>query len=230
MSHQQPRTPVTLAFDVYGTLIDTGGVTSILQSMVGDLATRFSSRWREKQLEYSFRRGLMGQYVDFSVCTRNALDYTCAELGADLTETQRRALMDSYRSLPPFADVLPALQQLQQQNCRLYAFSNGRGQDVDRLLRYAGIRELLLDVVSVHEVASFKPDPAVYRHFLSRTASAAEHSRMISGNPFDILGAAACGIGTIWVKRRADALFDPWEEQPDQVINSLSQLPRCLEQ
>jgi 2-haloacid dehalogenase len=50
---------VTLAFDVYGTLIDTHGVVSALQALIGDKAKDFSHSWREKQLEYSFRRGLM---------------------------------------------------------------------------------------------------------------------------------------------------------------------------
>jgi 2-haloacid dehalogenase len=68
---------VTLAFDVYGTLIDTQGVVSKLQELVGDKATSFSQTWREKQLEYTFRRGLMQNYQNFSVCTSNALDYTC---------------------------------------------------------------------------------------------------------------------------------------------------------
>ena len=51
----------TLAFDVYGTLIDTQGVTVILEQFLGDRAFEFSRTWREKQLEYSFRRGLMQQ-------------------------------------------------------------------------------------------------------------------------------------------------------------------------
>jgi len=48
---------VTLAFDVYGTLIDTHGLVSALEKMIGSGAEEFSRIWREKQLEYSFRRG-----------------------------------------------------------------------------------------------------------------------------------------------------------------------------
>jgi 2-haloacid dehalogenase len=62
---------ITLAFDVYGTLIDTAGVTQALEKYVGDKASAFSSLWREKQLEYSFRRGLMQNYQSFAVCTQN---------------------------------------------------------------------------------------------------------------------------------------------------------------
>ena len=67
----------TLAFDVYGTLINTHGVVSLLENMVGDNAHAFSTTQREKQQEYSFRWSLMQNYMPFSVCTEHALDYAC---------------------------------------------------------------------------------------------------------------------------------------------------------
>ena len=42
---------ITLAFDVYGTLIDTQGVVASLQQLVGDQASDCSRTWRDKQLE-----------------------------------------------------------------------------------------------------------------------------------------------------------------------------------
>lgn len=68
----------TLAFDIYGTLIDTHGVVGALEKTVGNAAVEFSRTWRDKQLEYTFRRGLMQSYEDFDVCTSQALDYACA--------------------------------------------------------------------------------------------------------------------------------------------------------
>jgi len=46
-------TTTTLAFDVYGTLIDTSGVVETLEPILGERATGFSDLWRAKQLEYS---------------------------------------------------------------------------------------------------------------------------------------------------------------------------------
>jgi len=63
-----------LAFDIYGTLIDTQGVVTLLVDILGDeKAMLFSETWRLKQLEYSYRRGLMKQYKKFSICTEEAL-------------------------------------------------------------------------------------------------------------------------------------------------------------
>ncbi len=76
---------IVLAFDVYGTLIDTAGVTEELRDIIGDRAPGFAQLWRDKQLEYSFRRALMQNYADFSVCTRQALEYTGKQLGVALS-------------------------------------------------------------------------------------------------------------------------------------------------
>ena len=66
----------TIAFDVYGTLVNPLAMADRLKSLVGDAAGRFDELWRTKQLEYSFRRGLMRAYQPFSVCTWEALLYT----------------------------------------------------------------------------------------------------------------------------------------------------------
>ena len=128
---------VTLAFDVYGTLIDTHGVVAKLEQIVGDRATDFSSTWRDKQLEYSFRRGLMQNYENFAVCTRDALEYTCDRYGLAIGQEDKRALLDIYRELPAFDDVEGALADLAARDCRLFAFSNGSAEAVETLLSAA---------------------------------------------------------------------------------------------
>ena len=216
--------PQTLAFDVYGTLIDTAGVVRELNGMVGELAPAFSQRWRNKQLEYSFRRGLMGEYRDFSVCTRDALEYVSRELSAPLTPNQVSHLMACYRRLPAFDDVHAALPGLQALGHKIYAFSNGLAEDVDALLRYAGIEHFFLDIVSANEIGTFKPDPAIYRHFSARSKTPASECWLISSNPFDVLGAAAVGFNTAWIQRDPTVPFDPWGVDPDQISTSLTDL------
>ena len=222
--------PVTIAFDVYGTLIDTAGVTGDLAAMIGKLAPAFSNRWREKQLEYSFRRGLMQAYREFPVCTRDALEYTCGELSVRLTDDQKHSLLASYRRLPAFPDALQALETLRPLGHRLYAFSNGTAADVEWLLNQAGIGEFFFDIISVDEVKRFKPDPAVYQHFLKRAGAEAGGSWLISGNPFDVLGALACGFNSAWIKRNPGAQFDPWGPLPTKTLTDLSELPHALEE
>jgi 2-haloacid dehalogenase len=216
--------PVTLAFDVYGTLIDTHGVVSALQKLIGDKAKDFSQTWREKQLEYSFRRGLMQNYETFAVCISNALDYTCAFYEVDLTKGERSNLLESYRSLPAFKDVQDGLAKLKAKNYRLFAFSNGTEDAVNALLVTAGIRDFFHGIVSVDDLKSFKPSPAVYSHFLRESGAKSSNAWLISGNPFDVIGAISAGMHAAWVQRSKNAIFDPWGIEPTIIVENLGEL------
>jgi len=216
--------PVTLAFDVYGTLIDTHGVVEALGPLVGDRAREFSRTWRDKQLEYSFRRGLMQHYEDFAACTRQALDYTCAHYRTSLSAPQKLALLERYRTLPPFADAAPGLERLRDQGYRLFAFSNGTSETVRGLLAAAALADYFIDIVSVDDLRSYKPNPAVYCHFLRRSGASGGEAWLISSNPFDVIGALAAGMRAAWIRRSEDAIFDPWGMQPTLSVKSLTDL------
>ncbi len=130
-------------------------------------------------------------------------------LQTNLPAEAQDALMSKYRLLPAYPSVPTALQQLKAKNCHLYAFSNGQPDDLDHQLEHAGLSEHLDGIVSVHDVQSYKPDPAVYQHFLDSSNAAAWDTWLVSGNAFDIIGAHAAGWQTAWVKLDPTAVFDP---------------------
>ena len=212
---------ITLGFDVYGTLIDTAGISAALEAHVGERAGAFAALWRAKQLEYAFRHGLMERYRDFSVCTRQALDYCCLHFRASIPEAGRTALMERYRSLPAFPDAKPGLARLQQAGFRLFAFSMGRRDDVDALLQHAGLGEYFAGVVSLEAAKRYKPSPAAYAYFVEAAQTVAEDAWLVSGNPFDVLGAVGAGIGGAWVKRSPDAVLDPWDIVPTVIADDV---------
>ena len=220
--------PTVLAFDVYGTLIDTHGVVVKLRDFIGNKAEEFSHVWREKQLEYSFRRGLMRSYETFGVCTSQALDYTNAYLGVELTAEQKAELLSEYRSLPAFDDVKESLEGLKAAGHILYAFSNGTSDAVEGLLAAAGILDLFDGVVSVDDQQTFKPSPDVYEHLLNTTAASARDTWLISSNSFDVIGAIAYGLNSTWVRRSNKSIFDPWGIDPTHTIKTLRELVRVL--
>ncbi len=213
-----------LAFDVYGTLFDTRGVVTALSACAGQDAGELAQLWRDKQLEYSFRRGLMGAYEDFTECTRQALDYVCARAGLALDDEQRTGLLASYGELPAFADAAPALEHLEADGFAIYAFSNGPARAVWNLLQSSQLAPYFLDVVSVDEIRSFKPDPAVYRHFLRRANCHGTGTWLVSANPFDVIGALAVGWEAAWIQRDPQAIFDPWDVQPSATLRDLTEL------
>ena len=214
----------TLAFDVYGTLIDTSGIYTALEEVMGAEAKPFMMLWRNKQLEYSFRRAAMNLFVDFSVCTKEAFEFCCQTHKITFGSVLKESLLNAYNELPAFADVETNLQRLKADGHRLFAFSNGGYVTLHMLLKNAKIFDYFEGIVSVEEVQMFKPSPLVYAHFNHKSKSKPEMSWLISGNPFDVMGALNYGMHAAWVKRSEAAVFDPWGMEPTQVVSSLSEL------
>ncbi|MCP1313229.1 MULTISPECIES: haloacid dehalogenase type II [unclassified Halomonas] len=212
-----------LAFDVYGTLIDTQGVVDELERRLEApaRAQEFARRWREKQLEYSFRFGLMGAYVSFAECTEKALVFTDRALQTGLSDNDCDHLMSAYAELPAFDDALAALDRLKSAGFRCVAFSSGTQEAMGELLGRAGAARYMDELVSVDEIKRFKPDPAVYAYLRTRLDSRPEHTWLISSNPFDVIGAKQAGLKSAWVRRRSDAPFDPWGIEPDMTVPDL---------
>lgn len=220
---------VALAFDIYGTLIDPHGVVLQLKHHLGDQAAEFSRIWREKQLEYSWRRGLMQRYRNFDVCTQQALDYTDQVMRTGLSVEVRESLMQAYRELPAYDDVASSLALLSQAGHRLYPFSNGTEEMVSAVLKHAGIDGFFEAVISVDELQTFKPDPALYRHVIETAGVGESNCWLVSSNAFDVIGAVSAGMKAAWLHRVSSVVFDPWEIEPTRVIQRLDQLPEAIE-
>ena len=213
-----------LAFDIYGTLIDTHGVVTELSRHVGDRAPQFSQVWRDKQLEYTWRKGLMRRYENFAICTRQALDYTDTLLQTSLDDSVKEGLMQIYRVLPAFDDVAGSLEALAREDMRLYAFSNGLADAVEGLLQHAGIDAFFDGVISVDALQTFKPDPAVYHYVTEVTSTDASQCWLVSSNCFDIIGARSAGLNAAWLRRSSAVVFDPWGIDPNVEITGLDEL------
>jgi 2-haloacid dehalogenase len=216
----------TLAFDVYGTLINTYGMVDLLKTYIGEeKAMPFATLWRDKQLEYSFRRSMMDRYEPFYTCTSNALDYCAQAFAVDLPSDQYFSLIKRYQNLPVFKDVVHSLQALNRRSdLHLYALTNGPYEDIVRLFEADAINQYFKDIVSVDEIRKYKPDPAVYLHFLERSGAKAEDTWLISGNAFDVIGARNAGLNGVWLKRSEQQLMDTWGDKPSHTIHSLSEL------
>jgi 2-haloacid dehalogenase len=192
-----------LVFDAYGTLFDVLSVSSLCESLFPGSGTALAVMWRSKQLQYSLLRSMMERYVDFWQITQDALTYSTAALGLDLTSEKRDRLMDAYRTLHAFPDVKAGLQQLRAKGLRLAILSNGAPEMLRSATASAGIRDLLDEIISVDEVKVFKPSPRVYQLASTRLGVAAEDIGFVSSNGWDVAGASSAGLTAFWIQRVA---------------------------
>jgi 2-haloacid dehalogenase len=212
-----------LAFDMYGTLVDPIHIWKQLEHYIPDGAQRVAEIWRQKQLEFTFRLTAMEWYEDFETVTRKALDYALASTGYALETEQKEALMARYNTLECFADVEPGLQHLKGAGYTMVVFSNGSPAMLTGIMDAARLHSYFEGFVSVDEVKVYKPSPVVYKHVASRLGRSIDGVRLISSNPFDIIGAEAAGMHTAWVNR-SGSLFDTLAPMSGMVVKSLIEL------
>jgi 2-haloacid dehalogenase len=180
-----------------------------------------SEIWRNKQLEYTWVRSLMGRYRDFWQLTEDALD--CAlEAAAPEAKSLRPALLDAYRELDAYPEVRNVLTRLKP-DARLAILSNGSPDMLESAVESAGIGDLLDAVISVDALKTFKTRPEVYQLAVERLGVQKEAISFQSSNRWDIAGATAFGFHTVWINRS-----DQPEEYPDlppaRVLTSLEGL------
>ena len=214
------------AFDAYGTLFNLQAMAEVARSRLGERADAFNGLWRQKQLEYTWLRSLMGEHADFWQVTGEALDYAMAALQVE-DGALRGALMAAYLTPTAYPEVIATLTALKQSGRRLAILSNGTPKMLARAAEAAGLDSLLDAVLSVEEVGVYKPQPAVYRLVEQRFACPSKAVAFMSSNGWDAAGAAAHGFQVAWINRTglpAETLPFP----PRLTLSSLAELPALI--
>jgi 2-haloacid dehalogenase len=210
-----------ILFDAYGTLFDVHSVVEACRSLTTD-AMALSMTWRQKQLEYTWLRALMGRYEDFWAVTESALRYALARLGIRATDAQIASLMDAYLGLACFPEVKAALERLRGRP--LGILSNGSPTMLAAAVRSSGLGGLITHVLSVDAVRTYKPSPLVYALGPKAFGIPATDLLFVSSNGWDVAGAKAFGYRVCWCNR-SDAPAEELGVAADHVINRLDQLP-----
>jgi len=213
-------------FDAYGTLLDFNSAVMMCADEIGDEAARLSDLWRQKQLQYTWLRSLMGRHADFWQVTGEALDYAMRAL--DIEDAGLRAqLMELYLQLGAYPEVADVLTTLKDGGKKTAILSNGEPSMLIAAAKNAGIYKLLDGIYSVEDVGVFKPHPSVYQIAVDKLKVSPNDISFQSSNGWDAHAAGAFGFRVAWVNR-----FDQPAENipatPLAEIRTLSDLPPLL--
>lgn len=150
-------------------------------------------------------------YKPFSDITQAALKHALAESSVSLSDDDVSNLMKAYDNLGTFPDVKPGLDAIASDpSIDAYVFSNGSDDMVSASVNgshaLSAHASVFQGLVTIQEIEVFKPDPTVYHHLCKKVGKSFSNEDMasvwlVSGNPFDIVGARAAGIQAAWVDR-----------------------------
>jgi 2-haloacid dehalogenase len=213
-------------FDAYGTLFDVAAAAAHCKDALGDKAEPLTALWRTRQLEYTWLRSLMQEYVEFWQVTGDGLDYAMAALGIEDTALRER-LMDIYMRLDAYPEVKDVLTTLKGGGLKTAILSNGTPKMLSAAVENAGIDDVLDDTFSVEAIGVYKPHPSVYQMAVDGLGVEAGRICFMSSNAWDAAAAANFGFRVVWVNR----FGQPPERipgNPEHEITTLNALPSLV--
>lgn len=118
--------------------------------------------------------------------------------GQKLEELKGNIFRDRYlQTLVPTPGTRELLERLRADGYTLMVATSAKPEDVDGLLRRAGIRDLIEDATSGDDVDESKPDPDVVHAALRQAGVDPAEALMIGDTPYDVEAAGKAGVGMI---------------------------------
>jgi HAD superfamily hydrolase (TIGR01509 family) len=111
--------------------------------------------------------------------------------------SKRRAEIFFTRYLPtvqPFPQVRELLQRMRRDGLVLVVATSAEGEELEKLLRVAGVTDLIEETATSSDAASSKPDPDVIHAALGRSGKSAREVVLLGDTPYDVEAAAAAKV------------------------------------
>ena len=206
MTNDPIASVTTLAFDIFGTVLDLAGSLAppagrfLADHGAAIEGEAFWGQWRARQRieQYQDNLLMLGHSGYLETC-RRAFIYCLRANHVEFKNDEVRDFMPVYQDLAPYEDAVEGLNRLATRY-RLVALSNGEQPYLEHLVE----QQIEVDfdaVISVQHAGVFKPHPAVYRTAARMLDSEPGEIAMVAAHSFDILGARACGYRGAYVNR-----------------------------
>ena len=210
-----------IIFDAYGTLFDVNSAAEKCKNKIGKKWEDFANYWRTTQLEYTWLRSLMNRHKDFWQVTEDSLKKSMEAY--KIETSMRNDLLNLYKVLSPFEEVLETLKSLKEKKYKLAILSNGTPELLNELVKTNKLESFFDDIFSIEEVGVYKPDTKVYDIPIKKYGIKKNEVIFLSSNTWDVSGGGNYGYQSIWVNRNKN-IFDYLDYTPKNQINSLKGL------
>ena len=213
-------------FDAYGTLFDVNAACRELSKEVGEQWQELATLWRLRQVEYTWLRNSMNEYINFWNITEDALEYAMETLNMKNEELKNK-LLDLYLKLEAYPEVEKVLTQLKKEGYQTGILSNGSEDMLASAVKNAKLENLLDKVLSVEKCKVYKPSSKVYDLVEKEFKINKINCAFFSSNAWDMHAAAHYGFKTIWVNR-FEGNLEKLPGKPYKIVQTLEKIVDIL--
>lgn len=218
------KKPKVLFFDINETLLD---LTSLKTEINNLFKQEIFDLWFTKLLHESLVFTITETFESFTQIAVRTLKQVSTIKGINLTDDIFVKLSDALSSLPPYPDVIHALEVLRQKGYIIVALSNSSKSLLEKQLVNAKIDHLFNEQISVDLFCKYKPHKQVYQSAAKLLNTKVEECMLIAAHDWDVYGALCSGLRAVFVKRSGkDTYFLAIE--PELKVNNLLSLAKRL--
>jgi beta-phosphoglucomutase-like phosphatase (HAD superfamily) len=176
-------------FDIDGTLLDSNDAHAH--------AWLDSLRGHGRSVPFGHVRSRIGMGGDKLLMEVAGIDAESVE-GRSIDE-RRSAILKAYYlpDLGPCPGARMLVERLRSRGLALAAVSSAKREDLQDLVREAGVADLIETLISADDAAESKPDPDLVEVALDRLAVTADEAIMIGDSPYDVEAGRRAGVAVI---------------------------------
>lgn len=192
-----------LLLDVNETLTDLAPMDDRFAAVLPDGAPAGTLRrlWFARVLRDGFAMTAAGVEPSFGELAQTQAEQVLAAAGADDPSAAAEQVVAGMAALDLHPDVPGALRRLSSAGYRLVPFTNGSPDVAVGAFERGGVLDLFEARLSVVDAGVWKPAAASYAWAAERLGVPLQDCTLVAVHPWDVLGAAAAGARTAWVRR-----------------------------
>ncbi len=229
------KRPQVVVFDVIETLFSLEPMRPRLQSL--GLPANALEVWFAQVLRDAFALTAASDYKPLEVLAAGQIEGLLAQEERTASAGELASVMAGMMELAPHPDIRPAFETLRQAGVRIFTLSNGSRLQSEKLLKSAGVFDLVEKVLSTDDIEIFKPRRETYEYAAREASSGAaasdeatiEPSQMalVAAHAWDVQGAKHAGLSAGWVVRR-EKRYPKAMQSPDVLGDSLPEVVQAL--
>lgn len=215
---------MVIVFDLLGTVFSLGKVEEAFQEH--EMPPEAVKWWFARLVQSAMAATLADRYVPFRQLAETTLQQVLKVL--DQPQTLSTGILEQMKELQPWPEAAQCIRKLKSDGHRLIILTNSSVEAADLLLQKAGLRDAFELLLSADETDSCKPDPRTYRAAAKRAGCPASEICLVAAHAWDIMGANAVGMKTVWIEHLEEWWTFPGNP-PGLVAPSFAQVPTLID-
>lgn len=203
--------------DVDGTLVDSNDVNArAWLDALGEYG---------HHLQFERARGLVGMGSDTFLPEAIGVEKESSE-GSAISERRSAIFKERYLgTIEPFSQTRALIEQMQNQGLKLIVASSAQADELEALLKLAGVDDLLKQRVSASDADASKPNPDLVEVALKKLGMQAGEVVMLGDTVYDIEAARRAGVATValrsggWQDADLEGAVELYDDPADLLAN-----------